>query len=59
MTRALTQRHTHTLVRLDPRIARRRLAETFGRKGFGRAVVSSVVSEVLRETGSDTDDMPL
>lgn len=57
--RAFAQRRARTLAGLDSRVARRRLAGALGRRGFGGAVVSSVVNEVLGEMDPDTDDMPL
>ena len=57
--RAFAQRRARTLAGLDSRVARRRLAGALGRRGFGGAVVSSVVDEVLGEMDPDTDDMPL
>ena len=57
--RAFAQRRALNMAGLDSRVARRRLAGALGRRGFGGAVVSSVVDEVLGEMDPDTDDMPL
>ena len=57
--RAFAQRRARALAGLDSRVARRRLAGALGRRGFGGAVVSSVVDEVLGEMDPDTDGMPL
>ena len=57
--RAFAQRRVRALAGLEPQTARRRLVGALGRRGFGGAVVSSVVNEVLGEMDPDTDDMPL
>lgn len=45
--RTLAQRRARSMSRLEPHVARRRLAGVLARRGFSAGIVSTVLSEVL------------
>ncbi len=54
--RDLAARRMRGLTRLEPQVQRRRLMGLLLRRGFGQAVVSRVVNEVLAAAAADADE---